>query len=268
MPDAATEAAAPEPNGTDHPADQPFAPHVEAEIAQLAQVHRDAAGAGMSLLSSLGAQAEGLLDRLPAAVRGQLNGATRQALQLAYSGASMTRGGRLPDTGERMTTALSTAMGAAGGFGGLPTALAEVPVTTAFLMRAMQGIAAEHGFDPADEQTRLACVQTFAAAGPLAGDDGGTAAFLTLRFGTTGAGLKAVIGQVVPVFSLVLGRKVAAQAVPVLGGALGAAVNWTYTSYYQDMARVQFGLMKLARDEGLDPEAVIARFRDVVQPQT
>ncbi|MGR3541794.1 MAG: EcsC family protein [Hasllibacter sp.] len=243
-----------------------FAPEVEAELERLAAVHCQAAGPGMSVLSSLGARAEGLLDRLPPGVRDQLDQATEQALELAYGGAARTRGGRLPDTGDWMTTALSTAMGAAGGFGGLPTALAEVPVTTTFLMRAMQGIAAEHGFDPADEQTRMACLQTFAAAGPLAGDDGGTAAFLTLRFGTTGPGLKLLIGEVAAVFSLVLGRKIAAQAVPVLGGALGAAINWTYTSYYQDMARVQFGLMRLARTHDLDPEAVIARFRRAALP--
>ena len=245
----------------------PFEPGVETELERLAALHRAAAGPGMSLLASLGARAEGLLDRLPASARDQLDRATEQALELAYKGASRTRGGRLPDTGEWMTTALSTAMGAAGGFGGLPTALAEVPVTTTFLMRAMQGIAAEHGFEPGDEQTRLACLQTFAAAGPLSEDDGGTAAFLTLRFGTTGYGLKMLIGEVAGVFSLVLGRKIAAQAVPVLGSALGAAINWTYTSYYQDMARVQFGLMRLARDHDLDPEAVIVRFRRAALPR-
>ena len=245
----------------------PFAPEVEAELERLAAIHRDAAGAGMSLLSSLGARAEGLLDRLPPPVRAQLDRATEQALDAAYDGAARTRGGRLPDTGEWMTTALSSAMGAAGGFGGLPTALAEVPVTTTFLMRAMQGIAAEHGFAPGAEETRMACLQTFAAAGPLTDDDGGTAAFLTLRFGTTGYGLKLLIGEVAGIFSLVLGRKLAAQAVPVLGGALGAAINWIYTSYYQDMARVQFGLMRLARDHDLEAEAVVARFRRAALPK-
>ena len=36
-------------------------------------------------------------------------------------------------------------MGAAGGAGGLPTALAELPVTTTLLLRVIQGVAVEHG---------------------------------------------------------------------------------------------------------------------------
>ena len=59
-------------------------------------------------------------------------------------------------------------MGAAGGFGGLPTALAELPVTTAVLLRAIQGAAAAEGFDPASESVRFDCVEVFSAAGPLA----------------------------------------------------------------------------------------------------
>ena len=65
-------------------------------------------------------------------------------------------------------------MGAAGGFGGLPSALAEVPVTATVLMRAIQGIAEEHGFDPASEEVRMACLEVFAAAGPLAAEDEAT----------------------------------------------------------------------------------------------
>jgi len=47
-----------------------------------------------------------------------------------------------------------------------------------------------------------------------------------------------------------MGQKLAAQAVPVLGAVAGAATNYAYTSYYQDMAHVHFGLRRLARLHG------------------
>jgi len=36
--------------------------------------------------------------------------------------------------------------------------------------------------------------------------------------------------------------------VPVLGAVAGAATNYAYTSYYEDVAHVHFGLRKLAID--------------------
>ena len=45
---------------------------------------------------------------------------------------------------------------------------------------------------------------------------------------------------------MVLGQKLAAQSVPVLGAVAGAATNYAYTSYYQEMAHVHFRLRRLA----------------------
>ena len=73
-----------------------------------------------------------------------------------------------------MRPALATALGAAGGAGGLPGALAELPVTTTVLLRAIQDEARRQGFDPAAQNVQFDCVRVFAAAGPLARDDGAT----------------------------------------------------------------------------------------------
>ena len=63
------------------------------------------------------------------------------------------------------------------------------------------------------------------------------------------------------------GQKLAAQMVPVLGAAAGAATNYTYTSYYQQMAHVHFGLRRLAIEADLDRDAMLERFREkVAQP--
>jgi hypothetical protein len=64
---------------------------------------------------------------------------------------------------------------------------------------------------------------------------------------------------------VVLGQKLAAQTVPILGAVAGAATNYAYTSYYQDMAHVHFGLRRLAitsdRDHGELVEALRVKLR-------
>jgi hypothetical protein len=154
--------------------------------------------------------------------------------------------GVLRDQPGWLNTAMTTALGAAGGFGGLPSALAELPVTTTVLLRSIQGVAVEHGFDPAEESVQFDCIQVFAAAGPLGKNDGADLAFLSTRVALSGAAVQALIARVAPRLAIVLGQKLAAQAVPVLGAVAGAATNFAYTSYYQDIAHVHFRLRKLA----------------------
>ncbi|MDF1619286.1 EcsC family protein [Pseudothioclava nitratireducens] len=234
----------------------------KAALDALAKRHRAASGVGMQVLTYLGGTAEGLLAKLPAPIRGGLEGATAQALETAFHAASRSRG-LVEDRPDWVNTTLTTAMGAAGGFGGLPGALAELPFTVTMLLRAIQGIAAEHGFDPASEEVRVECLRVFASAGPLARDDGSDMGFMTARMTITGASLNSLIARVAPKLSAVLGQKLAAQAAPVLGAVAGAAVNYSFTSYYQEIAHVHFGLKALARDleqdEGLLREELIAR---------
>lgn len=239
------------------------------ELMALARRYRGAAGPGLRLLNSLGSQAENLIERIPVPVRGQLEVATKRGLELSFGAAAASRGGRVPDGGDLFNTALATAMGAAGGFGGLPSALAEVPVTVTVLMRAIQSIAEDHGFDPSSEEVRLACLEVFAAAGPLAAEDEPSdMGFLTMRVALSGPGMRMMVARVTPIFAQVLGRKIAAQAVPVLGAVAGAATNYIYTSYYQDIARVRFGLMRLAQERGLDHDQLVRSFRDMVREQS
>lgn len=228
----------------------------------LAKRHRGASGPVMQVISFVGGSAEGLLAKLPLPVRDGLEGATERALHTSLSAAARSRG-VVTDKPDWVNTALATAMGAAGGFGGLPGALAELPFTVTMLLRAIQGIAAEHGFDPASDDVRLECLRVFASAGPLASDDGSDVGFLAAKVTITGSGLQGLIAKVAPRLSAVLGQKLAAQTAPVLGAVAGAAVNFAFTSYYQEIARVHFGLKRLAResgeDEGLLREELVAR---------
>lgn len=233
---------------------------VDAQVDALARRYQRASGGAVDLLNIIGGRAEGLLDRLPTAAQSGLQGATRRALEQAMKMAHSSRD-VVPDQKGWLNTVVGTAMGAAGGVGGLPTALAELPVTTTLLLRIIQGVAVEHGFDPSSESVQFDCIEVFAAAGPLADDDGADLGFLSARVTLTGPALQGIITRVAPRLATVLGQKLAAQTVPVLGAVAGAATNYAYTTYYQEMAHVHFGLRKLSIDADVPIEELVARLR-------
>lgn len=232
---------------------------VEARLDDLARRHARAGNAGIQILNLVGGQAETLLARLPEDVRARLGGATEQALDMAMKAAHGSRD-YVGDRPAWMSRALTTAMGAAGGFGGLPSAMVELPITTTVLLRAIQDAAVEQGFDPGELAVQFDCVQVFGAAGPLDHDDGTDLAFFGTRVALTGAALQALIARVAPRLATVLGQKLAAQTVPVLGAAAGAATNYAYTSYYQQIAHVHFGLRRLAIEADRDHADIVEAF--------
>ena len=229
-------------------------------LRALARRHKAAGGVGMQVLNLIGGQAENLLERLPDPVKVRLEEATRQALEVAMGAAARSRRS-VPDQKGWLNTAVTTAMGALGGAGGLPTALAELPVTTTVLFRAIQGIAAEHGYDPDDPEIAKECLLVFSSAGPLEADDGADMAFLSTRITLTGATVHGIIRKIAPRLATVLGQKLASQTVPVIGAAAGAATNYAFTSYYQEMAHVHFGLKRLSEQTGQPREKLVQDLR-------
>ena len=233
---------------------------VDARLDAIAARYKQAGGVGINVLNLIGGQADNLIERLPTVVRRNLEGATVKALGQAMKAAHSSRA-MVPDQKGWLNQAVSAAMGAVGGAGGLPTAMAELPVTTTLLLRVIEGVAVEYGFDPEAENVQFDCVQVFSAAGPLSGDDGSDLGFLSARVALSGRAMQAVIAKVAPRLAVVLGQKLAAQAVPILGAAAGAATNYAYTSYYQDMAHVHFGLRKLAIDADIPQNELLERLR-------
>ena len=125
----------------------------------------------------------------------------------------------------------------------------------------MLDIAAEHGLDPDSDEVRMECLRIFAAAGPMAEDDGTDLGLLAARLSVTGQTLQGLISRVAPRLSVSLGQKLAAQAAPVFGAVVGASINYTFARYYQELARVHFGIMRLARETGLPQEALTEALR-------
>jgi len=241
-------------------------PDVDGEIARISRRYRAAAGPGIQVLNMLGGQAENLIDRLPEPVQAQLSDATERALVIALNTAQGSRKA-VPDQTGWVNTAVATAMGAAGGFGGLPSALVELPVTTTVLLRSIQGVAAEQGFDPESDSVRFDCIRVFGSAGPLSHDDGADLGFLSVRLALTGGAMQKLIATVAPRLGVALGQKLAAQTVPVLGAVAGAATNFAFTNYYQNMAQVHFALRRLAIEADLPHEELVTRLaREIGAP--
>lgn len=235
-------------------------PEIHDRIDRLARRHADAGGLGMDILNAVGGGAQTLLDRLPAFVRKRLDSVVMTGLERAYDAAAHSRR-IVRDRGEWFNRLATTMSGAAGGVAGLPGAMVELPLTITMLFRSILEIAAEHGFDAESEGIRLEALRIFAAAGPMADDDGADLGLLTARLSVTGQTVQSVIARVAPRLSAVLGEKLAAQAMPLFGAVAGASINYTFVRYYQEIARVHFGVLRLARETGLPREALTEALR-------
>ncbi len=250
----------PVPGGDFAPPALALPPDALVEVAALALRLRRANGPAMRAMNAIGGKIETRLTALPANLRRLVETGTAEILEGAYWAAGQVGSHpSMPDTGEWGHQVAVATGGALGGFGGLGSAVVELPATVALFFGAMQKVAGGYGFDPAAPGTRLTCLEIFGSGGPLDDDDGVDTSFLGTRLAVNGATVQALIQQVAPALAAVLGRKLASQAVPVLGAAAGAGVNLAFLSYYRDMAHVRFGLQRLAERYG--PELVDTEFR-------
>lgn len=242
----------------------PLPPEAAEEIAALAVRAAAARGVLMKVVGFAGSQAENALEALPDAAKEAIEAVTRRALDLAYRGAEVAGGaGRAPEMGRHGHALAAVVSGAAGGFGGLASAVVELPVTVAIIFAAIQKAARAEGFDPGEEAVRRQCLMVFAAGDPAEpADDGMNTSFLMSRVMISGASLHRLIATVAPRLAGVLTQKLAAQTFPVLGSVAGAGVNYAFTRYYQDLAEIRFALLRLARAHG--EEAVWLSFNSAV----
>jgi hypothetical protein len=160
--------------------------------------------------------------------------------------------------------------GAAGGFLGPVTLLAELPVTTVLMLRAIADIARSEGEDLSQTDARIACVQVFALGGRTSDDDTADLGYYGLRVAlgfyferdilefaanVHGPHIPAVIQMIRAIsarFGVVISDKAAAQMVPVAGALSGAMLNLIFMTHYQDVARGHFIVRRLEREHGAD----------------
>jgi hypothetical protein len=226
----------------------------------------------VKLTSLLGTPLEKGLARLPERWSGAVSRATTQALNQALRVAITTLnrgpGTRASDAGHKLAAATS---GAVGGAGGLVTLTIELPISTTIILRSIADIARSEGEDLGDPAARLACLEVFALGGPTTADDAAETGYWAVRLGLATATARAaqhlaakgltddgapviirLITAIAARFNLVVSEKVAAQAIPVVGAAGGAAINTLFIGHYQDMARGHFTIRRLERAYGQD----------------
>jgi len=161
--------------------------------------------------------------------------------------------------------------GAGGGFLGLPGLIAELPVSTAIMMRSIADIARHEGEDVNSLESQIACMEVFALGGRTEQDDAADAGYYGVRmtlalatstaapqiadvgFGSSGVpALACFIKTVATRFGVPLSEKAAVQTLPVVGAAAGVAFNTLFLQHFQRMAHGHFTIRRLERKYGYD----------------
>jgi hypothetical protein len=171
-----------------------------------------------------------------------------------------------------------TTTGAAGGAFGVSALALELPLSTTVMLRSIADIARAEGEDLRAPDAKVACLAVFALGGRATSDDASDSAYYIARFSLANAVSEAahhlmskhalkgaappllnLIQRIAARFSIQVSEKAAAQAVPIIGAAGGAILNWLFISHYQQMAKGHFTIRRLERLYG--SQLVEARYR-------
>ena len=223
------------------------------------------------LASTVGRQM-GVVGRfLPPGVSGLVNRAAEHAIR---SGLNVALGSlskkRLGDS-RRMHKVMAVASGAAGGVFGLSSLPVELSVSTIIILRSIADIARNEGEDLTDPDVGLACLQVFAlgahdkdenfaeggyyATRGLLAKTVSEASRYVLSHGMSDEAapvLLRLVSQIGSRFGIVVSEKLAAQTLPLIGAAGGAAVNYAFADHFQSLAFGHFTVRRLERRYGGD----------------
>jgi hypothetical protein len=215
----------------------------------------------------IGAPLERGIARLPAGWRDSILSASRAALDRAADVALWSvDASRRRRANELLHKVAVAGTGAVGGAFGLSALALELPLSTTVMLRSIADIANAEGEDLRAPDAKLACLSVFTLGGRTASDDAGDSAYYIARVSLARAVSEAaqhlmskhtVKGGAPPLlhlmqriagrFSLQVSEKFAAQALPVIGAAGGAWLNWLFIDHYQQMARGHFTIRRLER---------------------
>jgi hypothetical protein len=228
---------------------------------------------GESILGVTGAVVSGGLTAvtsfIPDAAKASFNDLLTAALRKSFDVVLLTidkKGTGLSSSGwfARASVALS---GGVGGFFGLAGTTAELPVTTALLMRAIAQVAVRCGEDLSTDEARLECLKIFALGGMRKdGEDEGyyaarmslAGAIPTLAQKTLQDILPRAVAAVAERFSIPMTFKLGSQLVPGIGAVAGVLLNSAFADHFERKAQGHFTVRRLERAYGL--EVVQMRF--------
>lgn len=190
-----------------------------------------------------------------------------RTVRLAIS--TMSLGGEIR-LQNRLHKLMAIGTGAASGFFGPFTLLAELPITTTLILRSIANVARTQGEDLEDQEARLACVQVFALGARTRDDESADTGYYALRtilslhferdileYAANGHGphIPAFIEltrAIAARFGVLISDKTALQLVPFAGAASAATVNYLFMKHFQDVAMGHFVVRRLERKYGSD----------------
>lgn len=225
-------------------------------------------GFATRIANTVGRQLGTLGHLIPGAVTGLVDKAAQKAIASALDVALGTLAKTPPRDSRRLHRAAAAVSGAAGGIFGMASLPVELPVSTIIILRSIADIARHEGEDISDPEVALACLQVFALGaheqdntyiesgyfavrGLLAKAISEASQFVGKGAIDVGAPiLVRLISQIGTRFGLVVSEKIAAQAVPILGAAGGAAVNYAFAEHFQSLATGHFTVRRLERIYG------------------
>ena len=220
----------------------------------------------------VGTPIEYLLKNLPKTAGDKITQVTHKSLVAAVNAAvrTMNPRGRLAPWSKVHMAAAGVAGGVGGAFG-LVAIPIELPITTTIIMRSIADIARSEGEDLTAVASRLACLEVFAMGGPSTEDDAAESGYFAVRTALAQAVSEAakyvakrtviedgapviirLLAQVAARFNTVVGEKIMAQGVPIVGALGGATINVMFIEHFQDMARGHFIVRRLERTYGED----------------
>ena len=211
-----------------------------------------------------------LPDKAQDLIQGAVHASLEKALQVAL--------GTLPERQPKPASnwlhrAAVVGTGALGGAAGLAGLAVELPVSTGVMLRSIADIARAHGESLDDPEAQLECISVFALGGEgTQSDDAAESSYFLVRaalarelalaakyLATAGASSKIAAPALVRLiqsigarFHVVVAEKAALQAVPLLGAATAAALNYGFIDHFQDVADGHFKIRSLERQYGVE----------------
>jgi hypothetical protein len=262
-----------------------LSPEDQAALKQaIAELERSSLAIRLSAI--LGRQATNLASMVPASLAEVMNRAAEAAIRNSLHLAIKSLAGKPLADRRRMHKSLAVLAGATGGALGLSGLPLELPFSTTIILRSVADIARSEGHDLADPRAALACLEVFALGGGAANGtsrfrdmdlDGSSfkdgamleTGYFALRAilaksvseaasyiagrGLTSEAAPAIvrfIAQIGSHFGIAVSQKFAAQSVPLIGAAGGAAINYAFVDHFQSVARGHFTVLRLERRYG------------------
>ena len=224
----------------------------------------------------VGTPIEALVKRLPDGAQKVISDGTRKALGASLDVALRTLGETRTDPSDWLHRGIVMATGAAGGLVGLPGLLFELPVSLTVMLRSIADHARAQGEDLSLVTNRLECLTVFAYGSRSTSDDAADAGYFAVRAVLARAvsqaaeyvaergiaevasergapALVQLMARIAQRLGMAVTDKAAAQLVPVIGAAGGAAINALFINHYQDTAWAHFTMRRLERAHGADP---------------